>query len=113
MNNVAAIRWALAKLKERGAAVTLGELDQSLGTDSLPEAEKADCREWLDAALTLQGPEHRAMDALVVKLTTIGSAITERLNRVALEQLSVPQMNQLMEGYLDFKQVIESVLPKR
>jgi hypothetical protein len=53
------------------------------------------------------------MDALVLKLTTIGSAISGRLNRTALDNLSVEQINRLMNAYLDFKHVIEEVLPKK
>src|SRR6187399_2191268 len=112
MNNVAAIKWTLAKVKERGAAVTLGELNQYLESESLPPADQSDCREWLDGVLDRHGPDYLAMQALVLKLSTIGGAIAERLNKTALDVLSVQDINRLMEAYLDFKSVIEVVLPK-
>ncbi len=87
MNNVGAIKWTLANLKEHGANVTLAQLDQRLESESLPEADQQDCREWLDGVLATQGPQYRALDALVLKLSTIGAAIAQRLNQTDLEQL--------------------------
>jgi hypothetical protein len=113
MNAVAAMKWTLAKIKEQGAAVTLGTLDQCLQSESLPEADHNECREWLDGVLARNGRDYRAMDALVLKLTTIGSAISERLTKVAIDGLSAEEIDRLMGAYLDFKHVIEEVLPRK
>ena len=80
MNNVAAIKWTLAKVKQDGSGVTLGDLDRSLESESLPEADGRDCREWLDGVLAKHGPDYLPFDALVWKLTTIGPAIADRLS---------------------------------
>lgn len=113
MNHVAAIKWTLANVKQRGPEVTVGELDQQLASESMTDADQRDCRAWLDGVLAQQGPQFRAVEALVLKLSTIGAAITERLSLAALESLSVDEIGQLMEAYLEFKKVIEIVVPKK
>lgn len=113
MNNVAAIKWTLAKVKEHGAAVNLSTLEKCLPSESLTEVDLNDCREWLDTMLAQHGPDYRAMEALVLKLTTIGSAISDRLTESVLNELSVEEINRLMEAYLAFKQVIEELLPNK
>ncbi len=113
MNAVAAMKMALAAVQDQGANVTLADLEPRLASESLTDADRQECREWLDGMLAQEGPAYRALDALVAKLSTIGSAIAQRLDQPGVERPSGEQISRPLKAYLDFKRVSEEVLTKQ